>query len=38
MREGVADEKIHFVGNTMIDTLVRLMPLAEERWPALHSR
>jgi UDP-N-acetylglucosamine 2-epimerase (non-hydrolysing) len=38
LREGVAEEKIHFVGNTMIDTLVRLMPLAEERWPALHSR
>jgi len=38
MREGVAEEKIHLVGNTMIDTLVRLMPLAEERWPALRSR
>ena len=38
IREGIAEEKIHFVGNTMIDTLVRLMPLAEERWPALHSR
>src|SRR5687768_17922149 len=38
MREGVAENKIHLVGNTMIDTLVRLMPLAEERWPALHSR
>ena len=38
MREGVAEEKIHFVGNTMIDTLVRLMPLAEARWPDLHSR
>jgi UDP-N-acetylglucosamine 2-epimerase (non-hydrolysing) len=38
MHEGVAEEKIHLVGNTMIDTLVRLMPLAEERWPALHSR
>ena len=38
LREGVAQEKIHLVGNTMIDTLVRLMPLAEERWPPLHSR
>ena len=37
MREGVAEEKIHLVGNTMIDTLMRLMPLAEERWPALRS-
>ena len=38
LREGIAEEKIHLVGNTMIDTLVRLMPLAEERWPALHAR
>src|SRR5687767_10415693 len=34
INEGVAGEKIHLVGNTMIDTLVRLMPLAEERWSA----
>jgi UDP-N-acetylglucosamine 2-epimerase (non-hydrolysing) len=27
-REGVAAEKIHFVGNVMIDTLVRLLPRA----------
>jgi UDP-N-acetylglucosamine 2-epimerase (non-hydrolysing) len=32
LREGVASEKIHFVGNVMIDTLVRLLPLALERW------
>ena len=38
MREGVAAEKIHLVGNTMIDTLVRLMPLAEERWPSLRAQ
>ena len=25
------------VGNTMIDTLVRLMPLAESRWPLLRA-
>jgi UDP-N-acetylglucosamine 2-epimerase (non-hydrolysing) len=31
MREGVAPEKIHLVGNVMIDTLVRLFPLAENR-------
>jgi len=31
-REGVAAEKIHRVGNVMIDTLVRLLPKAEERW------
>jgi UDP-N-acetylglucosamine 2-epimerase (non-hydrolysing) len=36
-REGIDPEKIHFVGNTMIDTLVRLIPLAEKRWPALRS-
>jgi UDP-N-acetylglucosamine 2-epimerase (non-hydrolysing) len=29
--EGVAAERIHFVGNVMIDTLVRLLPQAEER-------
>jgi UDP-N-acetylglucosamine 2-epimerase (non-hydrolysing) len=32
LREGVAREKIHFVGNVMIDTLVRLLPMALERW------
>ena len=37
IREGVAAEKIHLVGNTMIDTLVRLNPLAEERWPNLRA-
>ena len=35
LAEGVADEKIHFVGNVMIDTLVRLLPAAEARWPSL---
>ncbi|HKP37383.1 MAG TPA: UDP-N-acetylglucosamine 2-epimerase (non-hydrolyzing) [Pyrinomonadaceae bacterium] len=38
VREGMAPEKIHFVGNTMIDTLVRLIPLAEKRWPALRAQ
>jgi UDP-N-acetylglucosamine 2-epimerase (non-hydrolysing) len=37
LREGIAAEKIHFVGNTMIDTLVRLIPLAEKRWPSLRA-
>jgi len=32
LREGIAQEKIHFVGNVMIDTLDRLLPLALERW------
>lgn len=36
--EGIATEKIHFVGNTMIDTLVRLLPKAEVRWPVLQER
>ncbi len=36
-REGIAPHKIHCVGNVMIDTLARLLPLAAERWvdPAL---
>lgn len=29
-REGIADPKIHCVGNVMIDTLVRLLPVAEK--------
>jgi UDP-N-acetylglucosamine 2-epimerase (non-hydrolysing) len=29
LREGVAPERIHFVGNTMIDTLVRFRPRIE---------
>jgi UDP-N-acetylglucosamine 2-epimerase (non-hydrolysing) len=33
-REGIAAEKIHRVGNVMIDTLVRLLPSAEEKFPA----
>lgn len=31
-REGIAREKVHLVGNTMIDTLVRLLPQAKEMW------
>lgn len=31
-REGVAAERIRFVGNVMIDTLVALRPVARERW------
>lgn len=37
-REGIPAEKIHFVGNTMIDTLVRLLPKAEARWPGLQTQ
>jgi UDP-N-acetylglucosamine 2-epimerase (non-hydrolysing) len=38
LREGIASEKIKFVGNVMIDTLTRLLPKAEARWPALKTR
>ena len=37
LREGVAAGKIHFVGNVMIDTLVRLLPMAGGLWPRLSS-
>lgn len=37
LREGIAVEKIYRVGNVMIDTLVRLLPAAEKRWPALRD-
>lgn len=30
-REGIPDDRIHFVGNIMIDTLVKLLPRAAER-------
>jgi UDP-N-acetylglucosamine 2-epimerase (non-hydrolysing) len=29
-REGISGDKVHFVGNVMIDTLLRLLPLAPE--------
>lgn len=32
LREGIAAEKIHLVGNVMIDTLLHLLPVAEQRW------
>jgi UDP-N-acetylglucosamine 2-epimerase (non-hydrolysing) len=34
LREGIAPARIHLVGNVMIDTLVRLLPRAEEHFPA----
>ncbi len=37
LREGVAIEKIHFVGNVMIDTLARLLPKAGGLWPQLSA-
>jgi UDP-N-acetylglucosamine 2-epimerase (non-hydrolysing) len=38
LREGVAPEKIHQVGNVMIDTLVRLLPEALAGWDSLCAR
>jgi UDP-N-acetylglucosamine 2-epimerase (non-hydrolysing) len=36
--EGISPEKIHFVGNVMIDTLVRLAPRARGIYPALREK
>ncbi len=36
-REGVDPEKVHMVGNVMIDTLVRLLPQAEARLSQLQA-
>lgn len=38
LKEGIPAERISFVGNIMIDTLIRLMPKAELRWPNLCER
>ncbi len=37
-REGVAEHKIHLVGNVMIDTLVHLLPKANSNWAHLAER
>lgn len=37
-REGIPEERIHFVGNVMIDSLLHLLPKAEQRWPAQRDR
>ncbi|MCA9961772.1 MAG: UDP-N-acetylglucosamine 2-epimerase (non-hydrolyzing) [Anaerolineales bacterium] len=37
-QEGISPEKIHFVGNTMIDSLVHLLPKAEKYWSGLQER
>ena len=34
LHEGIAPEKIHRVGNVMIDTLVRMLPRADQHFPA----
>jgi UDP-N-acetylglucosamine 2-epimerase (non-hydrolysing) len=36
--EGIAPERIHCVGNVMIDTLVRLLPRAREAWPRIRDQ
>jgi UDP-N-acetylglucosamine 2-epimerase (non-hydrolysing) len=36
-REGIPAERVHRVGNVMIDTLVRLLPAADERWRMLRG-
>lgn len=38
LKEGVSPDKIHMVGNVMIDTLVRLLPKAEAQWETLRSQ
>ena len=37
LRESIAPHKIHFVGNVMIDTLIRLLPKAVTLWPQLQA-
>jgi len=38
MREGIKPDKIHLVGNVMIDTLTRLLPRAVARWEDVSTR
>jgi UDP-N-acetylglucosamine 2-epimerase (non-hydrolysing) len=38
LREGIQPERIFFVGNIMIDTLVRLQPKALSRWAGLQQK
>lgn len=38
LREGIEPAKIRLVGNVMIDTLMRLRPMAEEAWRELGER
>src|SRR5262249_6115575 len=37
LREGIGPDKIHLVGNVMIDTLVALLPRAQEHWPQMQE-
>ena len=36
-REGIAKEKVHLVGNVMIDTLIQFLPKADEIFPKLKA-
>ncbi len=38
IREGISSRKIHFVGNVMIDTLIKLLPQAESIWKNLSRK
>jgi UDP-N-acetylglucosamine 2-epimerase (non-hydrolysing) len=38
IREGVSRDKIHMVGNVMIDTLIRLLPDAEKIWSGISAK
>ncbi|MCS6930412.1 MAG: UDP-N-acetylglucosamine 2-epimerase (non-hydrolyzing) [Saprospiraceae bacterium] len=39
LREGIAPERIHFVGNVLIDALLQTLPLAEKKsWPEVLRR
>jgi len=38
INEGVSSDMVAFVGNVMIDTLVRLLPTANRRWPEVSKR
>jgi UDP-N-acetylglucosamine 2-epimerase (non-hydrolysing) len=38
LAEGIPRERIRFVGNVMIDTLVRLRPRADAEWPRLREQ
>lgn len=37
-REGVSQDKVHLVGNVMIDTLIRLLPSALKLWQRVSRR
>lgn len=38
LREGISKDKVRFVGNVMIDTLVKCLPKAAQRWASLKER